>query len=71
MTALHRDPEKAVFGGVAAGLAQRFGLNVVLVRVVFALLAAATLGVAALPYLAAWAILPPSPPERAAPAQHP
>jgi phage shock protein C len=45
-------------GGVCAGLAEYFGIDVTLVRVIVAVIAVITGGAGALAYLAAWAIIP-------------
>ena len=44
--------------GVCAGLAEYFGMDVTLVRVIVAVVAVITGGVGVLAYLAAWAIIP-------------
>jgi phage shock protein PspC (stress-responsive transcriptional regulator) len=44
--------------GVCAGLADYFGMDVTLVRVIVAVIAVITGGVGILAYLAAWAIIP-------------
>ena len=44
--------------GVCAGLADYFGMDVTLVRVIVAVIAVITGGVGVLAYLAAWAIIP-------------
>lgn len=54
----YRDPENAVLGGVAAGLAAYFGWDVTLVRVVFAIFALITSGVAIPIYIIVWLIAP-------------
>jgi signal transduction histidine kinase/phage shock protein PspC (stress-responsive transcriptional regulator) len=58
---LRRDTSQAVFGGVAAGLARRFEIDVVFVRVGFVVIAIATSGFGALAYLIAWALIPVGP----------
>src|SRR5947208_3453601 len=55
---LRRDTRRGIVGGVLAGLAARTGIDVVLLRVVFAILAVASGGVALLAYLVMWAALP-------------
>lgn len=44
--------------GVCAGLAEYFGMDVTLVRVIVAVIAVITGGAGALAYLLAWAIIP-------------
>src|SRR5262245_49130627 len=54
---LRRDPARGVLGGVAAGLARRFGVDPLIVRVGFiAASAAGGLGLAL--YLLGWALMP-------------
>ena len=45
-------------GGVCAGAAEYFGVDVTLVRVIVAVVAVITGGAGALAYLAAWVIIP-------------
>jgi phage shock protein PspC (stress-responsive transcriptional regulator)/two-component sensor histidine kinase len=54
-----RDTRRGLIGGVLAGLAARTGIDVVVLRVVFVIVAVATGGLALLAYLVAWAVLPP------------
>ena len=54
---LYRSEQDKALGGVAAGLAQYFDLDVTLVRMLFVLLALAD-GVGILLYLAMWLIMP-------------
>ena len=59
LSALRRLPERAVLGGVCAGVAERFGVSPLVVRV----LAAATLtasGIGLPGYALAWALIPPA-----------
>ena len=57
LTRLRRSVDGRTFGGVAAGLATFFGLDVTHVRIAF--VALALLGGAGLPlYLAGWAFIP-------------
>lgn len=58
---LYRRTDNGVLGGVCAGIAEYFGLDATLVRVVTVVLALITGGGAALAYLLAWILLPPSP----------
>lgn len=60
---LTRRPDQGLIGGVCAGFAARFGLDLVLVRVVVGIAAIVTGGIAALAYMLLWVILPA--PERA------
>ena len=57
-TPLRRDTRHGLVGGVLAGIAARTGIDPVLLRVGFAILAIATGGLALLAYLVAWAALP-------------
>jgi phage shock protein PspC (stress-responsive transcriptional regulator) len=54
---LHRSTTKRIFGGVAGGIAERFDVDVNIVRVVFAVLALVW-GLGVVLYLAMWAIIP-------------
>ena len=54
---LTRDPGRAVLGGVAAGFADHFDLDPVLVRLGFVLLAIAN-GFGLIAYLVCWVIMP-------------
>jgi phage shock protein PspC (stress-responsive transcriptional regulator) len=62
VTRLHRSASHRIFGGVAGGLAERFGLDPNLVRVGFVLLTIAW-GFGILLYLAMWALIPRTPDE--------
>jgi phage shock protein PspC (stress-responsive transcriptional regulator) len=55
---LVRSRKGRMVGGVCAGLAEYFGMDVTLVRVIVAVVAVITGGVGVLAYLAAWAIIP-------------
>jgi phage shock protein C len=56
-TTLRRSPDRRMLGGVAAGVATYYSLNVTYVRAAF--LAMAIFGGAGVPlYLAAWALIP-------------
>ena len=55
--ALRRDPGRRVVGGVCAGIARRTGLDPLIVRVAFVVLAAAG-GLGVILYLAAWIVVP-------------
>ena len=56
--ALRRDREHAIVAGVLAGIAQRIGVDPVIVRVVFVVVTVATGGLAILGYALAWALMP-------------
>ena len=60
-----------MLGGVCAGLARRFDVDPLLVRVGAVVLAIGTSGIAALAYLLAWGFLPASGEARRAPAERP
>jgi signal transduction histidine kinase/phage shock protein PspC (stress-responsive transcriptional regulator) len=62
---LRRDTRRAVFGGVCAGLARKLGIDPVVVRVGFVVIAIASSGFGALAYLIAWACIPAGPAETA------
>jgi phage shock protein C len=55
---LVRSRKGRMVAGVCAGLAEYFGMDVTLVRVIVAVIAVITGGVGVLAYLAAWAIIP-------------
>jgi phage shock protein C len=55
---LARSRKGRMVAGVCAGLAEYFGIDVTLVRVIVAVIAVITGGVGVLAYLAAWAIIP-------------
>jgi signal transduction histidine kinase len=54
---LYRDPERGVVAGVCAGLAERFGVDPLLPRVVF-VVAAAVGGMGVVAYALAWLLMP-------------
>src|SRR5204862_6005876 len=56
--ALHRDTSHGLVGGVLAGLGARLGVDPVILRIAFVVVAIATGGLALLAYLVAWAALP-------------
>jgi phage shock protein PspC (stress-responsive transcriptional regulator) len=70
---LVRDRKGRMMAGVCAGVAQYFGLDVTLVRVIVAVVSVSTGGAGVLAYLAAWVIIPrpasPSPCSCCGPAQ--
>ena len=53
-----RDPEAGIAGGVIAGLALRLGIDVTLLRVLFAIVVILTGGLALAVYGLAWAVMP-------------
>ena len=55
---LVRDRKGRMVAGVCAGVAQYFGLDVTLVRVIVAVVSVITGGAGVLAYLAAWVIIP-------------
>jgi len=55
---LRRDPKHGLVAGILAGVAQRIGVDVVIVRVAFVCLALLTGGLALLAYVIGWAALP-------------
>jgi phage shock protein PspC (stress-responsive transcriptional regulator) len=57
---LFRDHDNALIGGVAAGIASYFGLDVVLVRLAFVLLAIFSGGTGIILYLLLWLVVPPA-----------
>ncbi len=58
---LYRDVQAGKIGGVCAGLATYFNVDVTLVRLVTALLVIVTLPAGLIAYLVAWLIIPPAP----------
>jgi signal transduction histidine kinase len=58
---LRRDTDRAMLGGVCAGLARRLGIDPVITRVGFVVITIASSGFAALGYLLAWAVIPAGP----------
>ena len=59
---LYRDPQRGVVGGVCAGLGDYFGVDPVLVRVLFIIALVFTVVLPLLlVYLAMWALVPPRP----------
>jgi phage shock protein C len=55
---LVRSRKGRMVAGVCAGVAEYFGLDVTLVRVIVAIVSVITGGTGVLAYLAAWAIIP-------------
>ncbi|MEJ7588279.1 MAG: PspC domain-containing protein [Ferruginibacter sp.] len=54
---LYRDENDKVIGGVCSGLANYFGMDVVIVRIIFVVLAI-SFGVGLIPYLILWIVVP-------------
>jgi phage shock protein PspC (stress-responsive transcriptional regulator) len=57
---LYRDTDNALVAGVSAGIANYFGLDVVLVRLVFVLLAIFGGGIGIILYILFWLVVPPA-----------
>ena len=57
---LFRDTENAMVAGVAAGIANYFGLDVVLIRLIFVVLAIFSGGLGIVLYLVLWLVVPPA-----------
>ncbi len=55
---LARSQKGRMLAGVCAGLADYFGLDVTLVRVIVAVVSVISVGAGVLAYLAAWVIIP-------------
>ena len=55
---LYRDPENAVFGGVCGGLGAYFGIDPVILRIIFVVLLIAGYGTWGLVYIILWIALP-------------
>lgn len=55
---LYRDPDNAVFGGVAAGLSAYFNVDLLLIRILFVVLILAGAGFPFLLYLVLWIAVP-------------
>ena len=55
---LARNQKGRMLAGVCAGIADYFGLDVTLVRVIWAVVSVVTGGAGVLAYLAAWVIIP-------------
>jgi len=55
---LYRDTDNAIIAGVAAGLARFFGIDVLLVRILFIVLVGITLGWGILIYILLWLLVP-------------
>lgn len=55
---IRRDPENGMLGGVAAGFARHFGVDVIWIRLAFVLATVFGGGVGIVVYLAAWLIVP-------------
>lgn len=59
---LRRDPDAGYLAGVAAGLANHLGVDVVLVRIGFVIVTLLTQGLGAVAYLLGWMFIPQAPP---------
>jgi phage shock protein C len=57
-TRLTRQRERAMLGGVCAGIAEAYRIDVTLVRIAFILVTLVTSGLGVLFYLAAWLVMP-------------
>jgi signal transduction histidine kinase/phage shock protein PspC (stress-responsive transcriptional regulator) len=57
-TPLRRDPDHGVVAGVCAGIAERVGIDPILLRIGFVIATIATAGAAALGYALAWLLIP-------------
>ena len=55
---LYRDPDNAVFGGVAAGLSAYFSIDILVVRILFVVLILAGWGLPFILYLVLWIAVP-------------
>ena len=55
---LVRSRKGRMVAGLCAGVADHFGIDVILVRVAMAVISIITVGMAVLVYLVAWAIIP-------------
>jgi phage shock protein PspC (stress-responsive transcriptional regulator)/two-component sensor histidine kinase len=55
---VRRDTRRGLLGGVLAGLGARLGVDPVVLRIAFVIVAVATGGIALLGYVVAWAVLP-------------
>lgn len=58
---LYRDVQNGMVGGVAAGLAEYFNVDVTLMRVIAALAIIFTAGTGLIAYLVMWFLIPPKP----------
>lgn len=58
---LYKDPTNKMIGGVCAGLAEYFGVDVSLVRIIFAALALMAVGSPVVVYVILWIVLPDKP----------
>jgi phage shock protein PspC (stress-responsive transcriptional regulator) len=67
--ALRRDPERGVLAGVCAGIARRYGIDPLMVRVAFVVAAVAG-GIGVAVYALAWLLMP-AEEDAAAPARSP
>ena len=58
---LYRSENNKVIAGVCGGIAEYFGVDPVLVRIIFVVLLIVSFGTAAIAYLIAWIIVPKRP----------
>ena len=65
---LVRDTRNGIVGGVLAGVAERLGIDPLLLRIAFVVVTIATAGFALVGYLAAWVLVPAAPDSDAPPA---
>jgi signal transduction histidine kinase len=76
---LRRDPENGIIAGLCAGLGRNLGIDPILIRVAFVVIAIATAGFGVLAYVIAWPLIPaadaaeaaPSPPQAPSRWAHP
>ena len=61
MKRLYRSAKERILGGVCGGIAEYFGVDPVIIRLVWALVTIASLGFGILAYLLAWIIIPRNP----------
>jgi phage shock protein PspC (stress-responsive transcriptional regulator) len=54
---IYRDPDRRIFGGVCAGLAEYLNMDALIIRIIFAILVLAG-GFGILIYLVLWVVLP-------------
>ena len=58
---LYRSGKEKVLGGVCGGIAEYFGIDPVIIRLLWAVLTLLSFGVGVLAYLIAWLIIPRNP----------
>lgn len=59
MRRLHRSSTQKILGGVCGGLGVHMDIDPVIIRIIWVILAFASLGVAVLIYVIMWIIVPP------------